>query len=133
MKIEHKKNKDKYSEKCSQIEFLPVRRNRIALQYAILKQHTSWYQEEMQTKFKYPAETTANAAKIPRQMSLFIKQDQITSYLRNDSETTATQGKRHIPIPRRRNTRQIQNNQIKIFVISRLASTKQHQHKTLTN
>jgi hypothetical protein len=26
----------------------------------------------MQTKFKYPAETTANAAKIPRQMSLFI-------------------------------------------------------------
>ncbi len=40
----------------------------------------------MQTKFKYPAETTANAAKIPRQMSLFIKQDQITSNLRNDSE-----------------------------------------------
>jgi len=67
----------------------------------------------MQTKFKYPAETTANAAKIPRQMSLFIKQDQITSNLRNDSETTATQGKRHIPIPRRRNTRQIQNNQTK--------------------
>jgi hypothetical protein len=49
----------------------------------------------MQTKFKYPAETTANAAKIPRQMSLFIKQDQITSNLRNDSETTATQGKHH--------------------------------------
>jgi hypothetical protein len=87
----------------------------------------------MQTKFKYPAETTAYAAKIPHQMSLFIKQDQITSNLRNDSETTATQGKRHIPIPRRRNTRQSQNNQIKIFVISRLASTKQHQHKTLTN
>jgi hypothetical protein len=56
----------------------------------------------MQTKFKYPAETTANAAKLPRQMSLFIKQDQITSNLRNDSETTATQGKRHIPIPRRK-------------------------------
>ena len=56
----------------------------------------------MQTKFKYPAETTANAAKIPRQMSLFIKQDQITSNLRNDSETTATQGKRHIPIPRQK-------------------------------
>jgi len=55
----------------------------------------------MQTKFKYPAETTANAAKIPRQMSLFIKQDQITSNPRNDSETTATQGKRHIPIPRK--------------------------------
>jgi hypothetical protein len=90
-------------------------------------------EKETQTKFKYPAETTANAAKIPRQMSLFIKQDQITSNLRNDSETTATQGKRHIPIPKRRNTRQIQNNQIKIFVISRLASTNQHQHKTLTN
>ena len=72
-----------------------MRRNRIALQYATLKQDTSRYREEMQTKFKYPAETTANAAKIPRQMSLFIKQDQITSNLRNDSETTATQRKRH--------------------------------------
>jgi hypothetical protein len=76
----------------------------------------------MQTKFKYPAETTANAAKIPRQMSLFTKQDQITSNLRNDSETTATQGKRHMPIPRRRNTRQVQNNQINIIIISRLNS-----------
>jgi hypothetical protein len=56
-----------------------VRRNRIALQYATLKQDTSRYQEEMQTKYEYPAETTANAAKIPRQMSLFIKQVQITS------------------------------------------------------
>jgi hypothetical protein len=74
----------------------------------------------MQTKFKNPAETTANAAKIPRQMSLFIKQDQITSNLRNDSKTTATQGKHHTPIPRKRNPRQIQNNQIKIIVISRL-------------
>jgi hypothetical protein len=101
--------------KYSQNKFLPVRRNRIALQYATLKQYTSRYQEEIQTKFKYPAETTANASKIPRQMYLFIKQDQITSNLRNDSETTATQGKRHIPIPRRRNTKQIQNNQIKIF------------------
>jgi hypothetical protein len=61
-----------------------VRRNRIALQYATLKQDTSRYQEEMQTKFKYPAETTTNAAKIPRQMSLFIKQDQITCNLRKD-------------------------------------------------
>ncbi len=74
----------------------------------------------MQTKFKYPAETTANAAKIPRQMSLFFKQDQITSNLRNDSETTTTLGKHHTPIPRKRNSRQIQNNQIKIIVISRL-------------
>ncbi len=87
----------------------------------------------MQTKFKYPAETTANAAKIPRQMSLFIEQYQITSNLRNDSETTATQEKHHTPIPRKRNPRQIQNNQIKIVLIARLASTNQHQHKTLTN
>ncbi len=42
----------------------------------------------MQTKFKYPAETTAHAAEIPRQMSLFIQQDQITSNLKNDSENT---------------------------------------------
>ncbi len=111
-----------------------MRGNRIALQYATLKQDTSRYQEEMQTKFKYPAETTANAAKIPRQMSLFIKQDQITSNLKkNDSETTAAQGNHHTPIPRKRKSRQIHNNQIKLFVISRLASTKQHQHKTLTN
>ncbi len=86
----------------SPTKFLPVRRNRIGLQYATLKQDTSRYREGMQTKFKYPAETTANAAKIPRQMPLFIKQDQITKNLRNDSETTATQGKRHIPIPRQR-------------------------------
>ena len=42
-------------------------------------------EKEIQTKFKYPAETPANAAKIPRQMSLFIKQDQITTNLTNDS------------------------------------------------
>ncbi len=76
--------------------------------------------KEMQTKYKYPAETTANAAEIPRQMSLFIKQDQITNNPRNDSETTATQGKHHTLIPRKRNSRQTQNNQIKIVVISRL-------------
>ncbi len=97
----HKKNKDEYSEKYSQNKFLPVHGNRIALQYATLKQDTSRYREEMQTKFKYPAETTANAAKIPRQMSLFIKQDQITSNLRNDSKTTVTQGNYHSPIPKR--------------------------------
>ncbi len=38
----------------------------------------------MQTKFKYPAETTANAAEIPRQMSLFIKQAQITTNPKED-------------------------------------------------
>jgi hypothetical protein len=67
-----------------------VRRNRIALQYATLKQDTSRYREEMQTKFKNPAETTADATKIPRQTSLFIKQDQITSNLRNDSSNYNT-------------------------------------------
>ena len=36
-------------------------KNKIALQYATLKQDTSRYQEEMQTKFKYPAETTARS------------------------------------------------------------------------
>ncbi len=46
---------------------------KIALQYARLKRDTSRYQEETQTKFEYPAETTSNAAKIPRQMPLFIK------------------------------------------------------------
>jgi hypothetical protein len=55
----------------------------------------------MQTKFKYPAETTADAAKIPRQMSLFIKQDQITSNPRNNSKTTAAQGKHHTPKPKK--------------------------------
>jgi hypothetical protein len=55
----------------------------------------------MQTKFKYPAETTANAAKIPRQMSLFIKQDQITSNPRNETKTTATPGKYYPYIPKK--------------------------------
>ena len=45
-------------------------------------------------------------------MSLFIKQDQITSNLRNDTETTATQEKRHIPIPRKRNIVKNQQPQI---------------------
>jgi hypothetical protein len=30
-------------------------------------------EKEIQTKLKYPAETTTHAAEIPRQMSLFIK------------------------------------------------------------
>ena len=38
--------------KYSPNKFLPVRRNKIALQYATLKQDTSRYREEMQTKFK---------------------------------------------------------------------------------
>jgi hypothetical protein len=104
-KRKHKKTRINSQKKYSQNKFLPVRKNKIALQYATTKQDTRRYREEMQTEFKYPAETTANAAKIPRQMSLFIKQDQITSNLRNDSETTTTQGKHHTPIPRKRNSR----------------------------
>jgi hypothetical protein len=97
-----RKTRINIQKKYSQNKFLPVCSNRIALQYATLKQDTSRYREEMQTKFKYPAEMTANVAKIPRQMSLFIKQDQITSNPRNDSKTTATQGKHHTPIPRKK-------------------------------
>jgi len=45
-------------------------------------------------------------------MSLFIKQDQITSNLRNDSETTAPQGKHHKPTPGKKNqTNPEQSNQ----------------------
>ena len=58
-------------------------------------------EKEIQTKFKYPAETTAHAAEIPRQMSLFIQQDQITSNLKNNSETPATQGKYYPSIPKK--------------------------------
>jgi hypothetical protein len=58
-------------------------------------------EKEIQTKFKYPAETPANAAKIPRQMSLFIKQGLITSKLRIDSQTPATQGKYYPSIPKK--------------------------------
>ncbi len=69
----------------------------------------------MQTEFKYPAETTANAAKIPRQMSLFTKQDQKTSNLRNDSETTATQGNATYLYQKEETQEKIQNNQIKNY------------------
>ncbi len=41
--------------------------------------------------------------------------------------------KHHTTIPRNRNTRQVQKNQIKLFIISRLPSTKQHQRRTFTN
>ncbi len=83
----------------------------------------------MQTKFKYPAETTANATKIPRQMSLFIKQDQITSNLRNDSETTATQGKRHTLIPRKETQDKFRTIKSK-FCNFQTSLKKQHQRKT---
>ena len=91
-----------------------MRRIKIALQYATRKQDTSRYREEMQTKFKYPAETTAHAAEIPRQMSLFIQQDQITSNLKNDSETPATQGKYYPSIPKKLKHPRKYKNQVKI-------------------
>ncbi len=101
--------------KYSPNKFLPVRETELPYSMQHRNKTPADTEKEIQTKFKYPAETTANAAKIPRQMSLFIKQDQITSNSRNDSETTATQGKHHTPIPRKKNSRQIQNNQIKIL------------------
>ena len=58
-------------------------------------------EKEIQTKFKYPAETTAHAAEIPRQMSLFIQQDQITSSPKNNSETPATRGKYYPSLPKK--------------------------------
>ncbi len=73
-----------------QTNFYQCEETKLPYKNAALKKDTSRYREEIQTKYKYPAETTANAAKIPRQMSLFIEQDQITINLRNDLETTAT-------------------------------------------
>jgi hypothetical protein len=64
------------------------------IKYARLKRDTSRYQERKQTKFKYPTETTFNAAEIPRQMPLFIKTisaAQITDNPRNITNTTSTQ------------------------------------------
>jgi hypothetical protein len=69
----------------------------------------------MQTKFKYPAETTANAAKIPRQMSLFIKHDQITSNLRNDSKQLQHKENATYLYQKEETQRKIQNNQIKNY------------------
>jgi hypothetical protein len=71
-------------------------------------------EKEIQTKFKYPADTTAHAAEIPRQMSLFIQQDQITSNLKNDSETPATQGKYYPSIPKKVKHPRKYENQVKI-------------------
>jgi hypothetical protein len=63
-------------DKYSQIEFSTSAKKQIALQYARLKRDTSRYRERMQTKFEYSAGGTNNTAKIPHQMSLFIKQHQ---------------------------------------------------------
>jgi hypothetical protein len=63
MEKETQEKRINIQKKYSQNKFLPVRRNGIALQYATLKQDTNRYREETQTKFKYPAETTASAAK----------------------------------------------------------------------
>jgi hypothetical protein len=59
--------------KYSRIKISTSAKKQIALKYARLKRDTSRYQERKQTKFKYPTETTFNAAEIPRQMPLFIK------------------------------------------------------------
>jgi hypothetical protein len=67
------KNKNKYSGKVFTNQISTSAKKQIALQYARLKQDTSRYREEMQTKFEYSAGGTTNAAEIPRQMSLFIK------------------------------------------------------------
>jgi hypothetical protein len=64
-KEKHKKNKAKYSGKYSQIEFPPVRRNRIALQYATLKEDTSRYQEETQTKLNIQQRRPLTPRKFP--------------------------------------------------------------------
>ncbi len=70
------KNKDKYSGKVFTNRISTSAKKQIALQYARLKRDTSRYQERMQTKFEYSAGGTNKAAKIPHQMSLFIKQHQ---------------------------------------------------------
>jgi hypothetical protein len=56
MKKETQGNKDKYSRKVFTKQISTSAQNRIALQYATLKQDASRYREEMQTKFTYPAE-----------------------------------------------------------------------------
>jgi hypothetical protein len=58
-----------------QTNFYQCEERKLPYKNATLKRDTSRYREEIQTKYKYPAKTTANAAKTPRQMSLFIKQD----------------------------------------------------------
>ena len=83
-------------------------KKQIALQYARLKRDTSRYRERMQTKFEYSAGGTNNAAKIPHQMSLFIKQHQKQVHLRNDSKTTVTQESITLLYPKRTTPKQIQ-------------------------
>jgi hypothetical protein len=71
-KKKYKKNKDKYSEKVStkristsaKKQNFPTKRN--------TERRHQQIPRKTQTKIKYPAETTANASKIPRQMSQFI-------------------------------------------------------------
>ena len=89
-----RKTRINIQKKYSQIEFLPVRRNRIALQYATLKKDTSRYREEMQTKFKYPAETTARSREnSPPDVSVY-QTAQITSnprkWYKNNCNTRKT-------------------------------------------
>jgi hypothetical protein len=51
-------------------------------------------------------------------MSLFIKQYQITSNPRNNSKTTAAQGKHRTPIPKKMTPKQNQKDQSEITIFS---------------
>ena len=77
-------------QKYLRIKIFTSAKKQIALQYARLKRDTRRYQERMQTKFEYSAGGTNKAAKIPHQMSLFIKQHQNWVHLRNESKSTVT-------------------------------------------
>jgi hypothetical protein len=73
IKRKQRKIKNRCSEKEFTIQISTSAKKQIALQYTRLKGYTSRYRKKRRQKFKYPAETTANAVKIPRQMPLFIK------------------------------------------------------------
>ncbi len=73
-----------------------MRRRQIALQYARLKRDTSRYQEERRQNLNIQQRRPLKAAKIPRQMPLFIKTisaAQITDNPGNITETTTAQRK----------------------------------------
>jgi hypothetical protein len=52
---------------------------------------------------------------------------------KNEARKSNNRKKTPYAYTQKKKLKQTQNKQIKIFVISRLTSTKQHQHKTLTN
>ena len=67
----------------------------------------------MQTKFEYSAGGTNNAAKIPHQMSLFIKQHQKLNTSKKGVKINCNVRKQYPPTPKKDNTgtnsRKIQN------------------------